>query len=87
MIRIIEEKNSGKTRKLMEECAKKNGTFVSANPYSAREKAHAYGIVGITHFISYEQFTNDVYAHTNYYIDEIENLFKNRVKGYTISLE
>ena len=37
MIRIIEEKNSGKTRKLMEECAKKNGTFVSANPYSARE--------------------------------------------------
>ena len=87
MIRIIEEKNSGKTRKLMEACAKNNGVFVCANPYAAKEKAHAYGIIGIQHFVSYENFVKDIYAYTNYYIDEIENLFKNRVSGYTISLE
>ena len=87
MIRIIEEKNSGKTRKLMEACADNYGVFVCANPYAAREKAHAYGIVGIRDFISYEQFMSDIYAYTNYFIDELENMFKNRVGGYTISLE
>lgn len=39
MIRIIEEKNSGKTRKLMEACADNYGVFVCANPYAAREKS------------------------------------------------
>ena len=87
MIEIISEKNTGKTCRLMEACAKVHGIFVCANPYAAKEKSRAYGIVGIRDFISYEQFMSDIYAYTNYFIDELENMFKNRVGGYTVSLE
>lgn len=90
IIRIIERKNSGKTKTLMKECERTNGIFVCANPYAAKEKAHAYGIYGILNFISYGEFLNNIdikNGPSNYYIDEVENIFCNKVKGYTISLE
>ena len=71
MIEIIDEKNTGKTRKLMEACAKANGIFVCANPYAAREKAKAYGIFGIQGYSDYNQYLTDIIEDTedNYFID------------------
>ena len=102
MIEIIDEKNTGKTRKLMEACAKANGIFVCANPYAAREKAKAYGIFGIQRYSDYNQYLTDIIEDTedNYFIDNIENIlpsnyvqkediyeyFYKKIKGYSKSL-
>lgn len=93
MIRIIEDKDTGKTRRLMEECAKVNGVFVCANPYRMVEKAKAYGLTGFD-IISYFEYMNDIndYRNSKCFIDELEQFIYeasngNNLSGYTISLE
>ncbi len=93
MIRIIEDKDTGKTRRLMEECAKVNGVFVCANPSRMIFKARDYGLFGFD-IISYYDYVNGVhdYRYTKCFIDELENFVYevsngNNLSGYTISLE
>jgi hypothetical protein len=79
MIEIISKKNTGKTRKLMEACAEAHGIFVCANPYAAKEKSRAYGIVGIQSFIDYNQYLTDIIedienTEDNYFVDDIEKI-------------
>lgn len=93
MIRIIENRDTGKTRRLMEECAKVNGVFVCFNPYRMIEKAKAYGLTGFD-IISYREYMNDInnYRNSKCFIDELELFIYeasngNNLSGYTISLE
>jgi hypothetical protein len=102
MYRIIDERASGKTSRLML-IAKENGaTFVCSNPRAMEAKARAYGILGIE-FMSYsdaiDHMRNPDSRHTAEHrrsaivIDEMENFVKyalgmnGSLIGYTISNE
>ena len=87
MFNIIEERGTGKTRKLMEEAYYNNGIFVCQNAYHMREKANAYGLRGLN-IVSFEEFIENIVPHNMYgdvmkqgykdsegrniYIDELE---------------
>lgn len=90
MIRIIDDRSTGKTGQLMLLAKEYNATFVCANPRAMEVKAKAYGIEGID-FISYEKFSTILNHEKNYVIDEMENFIKsafgNSLIGYSISKE
>ena len=91
MYRIIDNKASGKTRKLMEIAKENKAIFVCSNPRAMEAKAHAYGIVGID-FIDYFTFLDDDDKEpANYVVDEIEMLLhymfgmNRNLTGYTLT--
>lgn len=91
MYRIIDNKASGKTRKLMEIAKENKAIFVCSNPRAMEAKAHAYGIVGIE-FIDYFTFLdNKGKEPANYVVDEIEMLLhymfgmNRNLTGYTLT--
>jgi hypothetical protein len=96
MYRIIEGRGTGKTRRLMEEAKKCQGTIVCYNPKAMEEKAKAYGIVGVT-FIGYTEFLGGRGREAGtFFIDEMEGFSRAAVAysgvlgnfgGYTLSLE
>lgn len=87
MFNIIEDRGTGKTKRLMEEAYKNNGIFVCQNAYPMREKANAYGFAGLK-IVSFEEFIEDIHPYIMYsdvtkqgyqgpnrepiYIDELE---------------
>ena len=90
MIRIIDDRNTGKTSQLMLWAKEYDATFVCSNPKAMEYKAQKYGIEGIE-FISYEKFSTILNHEKNYVIDEMENFIKsafgNSLIGYSISKE
>ena len=92
MIRIIKGRDTGKTRELMEECAKNHGTFVCLNPHRMIEKSRAYGLTGFDIISYYDYIDNPSKKDSKYYIDELEEFIYtvsngDNLSGYTISLE
>ena len=97
MIRIIDEKCSGKTKKLIEKAFETGGTIACKNVYSTRAKVVAYGFYNIK-IISYFDLINKIEEAkntngqlSNIYIDELEEfvnlLLVNGLAGYTMSKE
>ena len=90
MYRIIDNRSSGKTSRLMLLVKEHDGILVCANPYAMREKAHAYGLTGFD-IISYSDYLNHNYEFgKECFIDEIEIFLKslgNNISGYSLSLE
>ena len=90
MKRIIGERSSGKTRKLMEVAKENKAYFVCENPLAMENKAYNYGITGIT-FVSYEAFYTKMLigddSFTPVVIDDLDNYFGyvGKVIGYTIN--
>ena len=88
MIRIIDDRSTGKTSQLMLWAKEYDATFVCSNPKAMEYKAQKYGIEGIE-FISYEKFSTVLNHEKNYVIDELENFIKsafgNSLIGYSIS--
>lgn len=88
MYRIIDNRATGKTSRLMLLAKENNGIIVCKDPNIMRDKAYGYGITGIN-FISYREF---FHSHPTQpcYIDEIDLFLKSinmNVDGYTISNE
>lgn len=98
MVRIIDGRGTGKTGRLMLLAKENDAIFVCSNPKAMEQKAHAYGITGIT-FMSYTDFISVAHArhwHCKFVIDELEQfaLIAGRVIGsgnecigYTLSEE
>ena len=90
MIRIIDDRSTGKTSQLMLWAKEYDATFVCSNPKVMEYKAQKYGIDGIE-FMSYEKFSTVLNHEKNYVIDELENFIKsafgNSLIGYSISKE
>lgn len=91
MYKIIDERSSGKTSRLMLLAKENNGIIVCHAPQAMQEKAYGYGITGID-FISYEKYlyTDDYDLSKPIYIDEIEQFLQiidDAIEGYTLSLE
>jgi hypothetical protein len=89
MTRIIDNRASGKTSRLML-LAKETGAVIACgNPYAMEQKAYAYGLTGID-FISYKQYLERDYPdNKGVYIDELERFVCSlgRLNGYTLSNE
>jgi hypothetical protein len=93
MYRIIDERGSGKTSRLMLIAKENNATFVCNNPDAMKYKAQAYGITGIN-FISYSEYLQKEYHNRGekFVIDEVEALLHRftspgELIGYSLSLE
>ena len=89
MYRIIDDRGSGKTGRLML-LAKETGSKIACiNPNAMRQKAYAYGITGID-FIPYSDLFNGVIDSTDkVMIDELELFIREyidgQLTGYTLS--
>ena len=89
MYRIIDNRGSGKTSRLML-LAKETGSKIACNnPQAMRQKAYAYGITGID-FIPYSDLFNGVIDSTDkVMIDELEVFIREyidgQLTGYTLS--
>lgn len=97
MVRIIDGRGTGKTSRLMLLAKANDAIFVCSNPKAMEQKAHAYGITGIT-FMSYTDFILTAHGRRDckFVIDELEYfaLVAGRVVGsgnecigYTLSEE
>lgn len=93
MFRVIDQRDTGKTRKLLEECAKNEGIFVCRHPDNVVYKCTAYGIdptdVVAIGYEDYHNAVRGVYGNMPIYVDEIENLLMYIIpslKGYTATI-
>ena len=100
MLRIIDGRDTGKTKKLLEECSRTGGLFVCAHPDRVFEKCRSYGF-DYSKVIpsSYDDFLfrKTVMYDNMIYIDEIEKLINrlikvvdnndNKLGGYTLTVE
>ena len=92
MYRIIDNRSSGKTGRLMLIAKENKAIFVCKNPFAMAEKAKNYGLIGID-FMSYADFINlapEKRFNQNYVIDELEDFVSSQLDnlhftGYTIS--
>jgi hypothetical protein len=89
MYRIIDSRSSGKTSRLMLLAKETNSAIACSNPAAMREKAYAYGIIGID-FIPYSDLFEGHY-NGNVLIDELEcfvNLYTDaNLVGYSLTNE
>ena len=94
MFKVIDKPDTGKTRRLLEECSKNNGIFVCKHPERVVEKCVAYGIDPNTitpksyrnllnHFIGIKSIKSD----TNVYIDDLDLLMKALSAEFDIDIE
>ena len=92
MFRVIDKSDSGKTRKLLEECSKNHGLFVCSHPDRIFDKCRAYEIEQVT-ACGYTQFMYDksFKDYKEVYIDDLDRfLFElslGAIKGYVINTE
>lgn len=91
MYRVIDDRATGKTSRLML-LAKETGSKIAcSNPSAMRQKAYAYGITGID-FIPYSDLVNGaVDPEDKVMIDELEIFVREytdgTLTGYTLSTE
>lgn len=92
MFRVIDKPDSGKTRKLLEQCAKDKGLFVCAHPERVYDKCRAYGI-DLVAACTYEQFIYDLQYDDwdKVYIDEVDKFLREykrgKVRGYSMTVD
>ena len=88
MYRVIDNRGSGKTSRLMLLAKENNGILVCANPQAMRYKAHAYGLVGFDIISYYDYETHNYDPDKPIFIDELENYVKNfhNLSGYSLTI-
>lgn len=95
MVRIIDGRCTGKTRKLFEAAKERDAVIVCSNPSAFEDKAYGYGIRGLT-FISYSDLMFGKHdPDITVMIDELENFLNFlstcnpvcHIVGYTLSNE
>ena len=89
MYRIIDNRGSGKTSRLMLLAQETGAKIACSNPSAMRQKAYAYGITGID-FIPYSDLFNGATdPNDKIMIDELELFIKEFIDGqfvgYTLS--
>lgn len=93
MYRIIDDRATGKTGRLMLLAKENNAIIVCKDPIHMRERAYSYGITGLD-FMSYSDFNYEIQCHKKInkpvLIDELDMYLKyieEKIIGYTISNE
>lgn len=88
MYRVIDDRDTGKTKKLLTECAKNKGVFICRHPQAVPEKCLAYGLPFIEAY-GYNEISS-VPTNKPLYIDELEGFtqsYVNNLAGYALSKE
>lgn len=90
MLKILDTKGSGKTKKLMREVASHPGAaYVSSNPDAARYKAQQYGLeIPCVSYFDLLEHKHKQYK--EYYVDEVAAFLKcvsGKIQGYTDSID
>lgn len=89
MYRIIDNRSSGKTSRLMLLAKETNSAIACSNPSAMRTKAYAYGITGID-FIPYSDLFEGKF-NGNVLIDELEIFVREfidaKLIGYSLTNE
>lgn len=93
MYRIIDNRCSGKTSRLMLLAKDTNSIVACSNPRAMQDKAYSYGITGIS-FVDYDYILNKnnvALRGKNIMIDELETFVQYQLsanlQGYTLSNE
>lgn len=69
---IVGERGSGKTTKLLEDCYRNSGVFVTSNPRWLKLEVERLGYKGMK-IISYQEFVSgNFHPDTKFYIDEAQ---------------
>ena len=89
MYRIIDDRSTGKSSRLMLLAKETGAKIACANPENMRKKAYSYGITGID-FVPYSDlFNGKTNSNDLVMIDELEcfihNYVDGRIIGYTLS--
>lgn len=89
MFRIIDDKATGKTGRLMLLAKEHDGILVCSDPHCMRQKAHAYGLTGFDIISYYDYHDNNYNKHKPIFVDELETYIKHygRLDGYSLSNE
>ena len=95
MVKFIDSRDSGKTRKLLSSCCEDpKALFVCAHPYRVLDKCRAYGIpcveaIGYDEYIKALEKKDSILDNRNIYIDEIEKFVCtfSKLHGYSLSLD
>ena len=90
MYKIIDERGSGKTSRLMLLAKENHGIIVCANPYAMAAKAEAYGLSGLE-FVSYKDYSTKNYDTSKpTFIDELDlyvaNYLDKNLQGYCLTV-
>lgn len=86
MLRIIDGRSCGKTKRLLKQAQEIGAIVACSNPYAMAEKAKAYGFYGINciHYDNVKDFLNK-----DILIDELElyasYITAGKLVGYTLS--
>ena len=95
MFRVIDRRDTGKTKTLLKECSITGGIFICKHPYKVVDKCYSYGIdssnilpLGYSDALKYLKKEID----KNVYIDEIEEFVSfiigsSNLKGYSLTNE
>lgn len=91
MIKIIDKNSTGKTSRLLLLAKENDGIIVCKNPMRVKEKAAAYGILGVPCFSYKDYLLIEKSTSKPVFIDEIEDFVKfltdEKLAGYSLSLE
>lgn len=91
MYQIIDGRGTGKTSRLLLLAKEMKKPIICANPYAMREKAHAYGIVGVEIYSYYDAVESDMTPFFDgYLIDELTAfteyvMHNNKMLGFSLS--
>lgn len=88
MFMLIDERGSGKTKKLIEFARDNNAIIICKSPYSIEEKAKAYGIMEPVKTLSYINYDLNLDPSKTYVVDDIDEFVKFKIPnmiGFTLS--
>ena len=92
MIRIINKRGTGKTKRLLQLAKANNATFVCRDAKSMKLKAHEYGLDGVDIIDYYDALMRGYKPDSSgVFIDELDGFlcsifgYGGQVKGYSIS--
>ena len=97
MVKVIDCRDTGKTKKLLSECAKVDGVFVCKHPERVSEKCAAYGIP-LVRAVGYEDLKylvgtsekEPISSSSVIYIDELEEFVETLIpnlRGYSLTTD
>lgn len=91
MYKIIDDRSTGKTSRLMLLAKEQKAMIACSNPSAMRQKAYSYGITGVE-FIPYSALLDgSIDPNEKVMIDEIEDFVREYIDGalvgYTLSKE
>ena len=89
MYKIVDDRGTGKSSRLMLLAKEHNGVFVCANPHAMAAKARAYGLTGFDIISYYDYVSNNYDYEKKCFIDELDVFISSQhgnLAGYTLTI-